>query len=219
MKVKHPWPAGSSSRRHSGGVMADLYEEIVKLKAEGRSAALATIIGTEGSTPRETGAKMLVREDGTILGTIGGGCLEGQVIEEAVMAIREEKPRTVHYDLTGREADRSRDDLRRDPGHLHRADRSHPDGLHLRRRPHLPFRLENQRHGGVPGGGDRRPGRVRKRGTLSGSRAGDRREVLRGLSPVEGQPLGLSGHRDPGACRRPGGPGVGPRPRRPGTSA
>ena len=84
--------------------MADLYEEIVKLKAEGRSGALATIIGTEGSTPRETGAKMLVREDGTILGTIGGGGLEGQVIRDALMVIGEERPRTVHYDLTGMEA-------------------------------------------------------------------------------------------------------------------
>jgi xanthine dehydrogenase accessory factor len=84
--------------------MADLYREIVKLKAEGGSAAVATIIGAEGSTPRETGAKMLVREDGTILGTIGGGCLEGQVIEEAIKVIREETPRTFHYDLTGAEA-------------------------------------------------------------------------------------------------------------------
>jgi xanthine dehydrogenase accessory factor len=84
--------------------MADLYEEIVKFKADGRSAAVATIIGTEGSTPRETGSKMLVREDGTIFGTIGGGCLEGQVIEEAIKVIREEKPRTFHYDLTGKEA-------------------------------------------------------------------------------------------------------------------
>ncbi len=84
--------------------MADLYEEILKIKAEGRSAAMATIIATKGSTPREVGAKMLIREDGTITGTIGGGCLEGQVFEEAIQAIREEKPRTVHYDLTGRDA-------------------------------------------------------------------------------------------------------------------
>ncbi|MCX5838737.1 MAG: XdhC/CoxI family protein [Deltaproteobacteria bacterium] len=84
--------------------MADLYEKIVKLKANGSSAAVATIIGTEGSTPRETGSKMLVREDGTIFGTIGGGCLEGQVIEEAIKVIREEKPRTFHYDLTEKEA-------------------------------------------------------------------------------------------------------------------
>ena len=84
--------------------MADLYEEIVKLRAEGGSASLATIVGAEGSTPRETGAKMLVREDGTILGSIGGGCLEGQVIVEAIMVMRDEKPRTIHYDLTGSEA-------------------------------------------------------------------------------------------------------------------
>lgn len=84
--------------------MADLYEEILKIKADGRSAAVATIIGTKGSTPREVGAKMLIREDGTITGTIGGGCLEGQIFEEAMQAIKEEKPRTVHYDLTGREA-------------------------------------------------------------------------------------------------------------------
>jgi xanthine dehydrogenase accessory factor len=89
----------------SGGVMADLYEEIVKLKAAGGNGALATIVGAEGSTPRETGAKMLVRADGTIFGTIGGGGVEGRVIEEAIQVIREEKPRLFHYDLAGSEAD------------------------------------------------------------------------------------------------------------------
>lgn len=93
------------SRIGGGGGMADLYEEILKLKADGKNVALATIIGTDGSTPRETGAKMLVREDGTILGTIGGGSLEGQVIADCVTAMREEKPRNVRYDLTGSEAD------------------------------------------------------------------------------------------------------------------
>jgi len=85
--------------------MTDIYEEIVKLKAEGGSAALATIIGIKGSTPREAGAKMLIREDGTILGTIGGGSLEARVITEALDVIREEEPRQFHYDLTGQEAD------------------------------------------------------------------------------------------------------------------
>jgi xanthine dehydrogenase accessory factor len=85
--------------------MADIYEEILMIKSEGGSAALATIISSEGSTPRETGAKMLIRENGAISGTIGGGSLEGQVIKEALKVIREEKPRTFHYDLTGKEAD------------------------------------------------------------------------------------------------------------------
>jgi xanthine dehydrogenase accessory factor len=86
------------------GTIIDIYEEILKIKAAGGSAALATIIGTEGSTPRETGTKMLVRQDGSIFGTIGGGSLEGQVITDALAVIREEKPRTFHHDLTGAQA-------------------------------------------------------------------------------------------------------------------
>jgi len=84
--------------------MQDFYEEILKIKAEGRSAALATIIGTKGSTPRELGAKMLIREDGKIWGSVGGGCLEAELWQEAMKIIQEEKPRIVHFDLTGREA-------------------------------------------------------------------------------------------------------------------
>ncbi len=85
--------------------MSDFFEEILKVKEEGRSAALATIIGTKGSTPREVGAKMLILEDGKIFGTIGGGCIEAEVWQEAMNIIREEKPRTVHFDLTGKKAE------------------------------------------------------------------------------------------------------------------
>jgi len=85
--------------------MSDFIEEILKIKEEGKSAALATIIGTKGSTPREVGAKMLILESGKILGTIGGGCLEAEVWQEAMKIIKEEKPRTVHFDLTGKKAE------------------------------------------------------------------------------------------------------------------
>lgn len=85
--------------------MSDFFEEILKIKEEGKSAALATIIGTRGSTPREVGAKMLILEDGKILGTIGGGCLEAEVWQEAMKIIKEEKPRTVHFDLTDKKAE------------------------------------------------------------------------------------------------------------------
>jgi xanthine dehydrogenase accessory factor len=84
--------------------MPDFYEEILKMKSEGRSGALATIVSTKGSTPREVGAKMLIFENGKILGTIGGGCMEAEVWQEAMKVIAEEKPRTIHFDLTGREA-------------------------------------------------------------------------------------------------------------------
>jgi xanthine dehydrogenase accessory factor len=48
---------------------------------------------------------MLIQESGKILGTIGGGCLEAEVWQEAMKIIREEKPRTVHFDLTGKKAE------------------------------------------------------------------------------------------------------------------
>ncbi|MBI4496125.1 MAG: XdhC family protein [Deltaproteobacteria bacterium] len=80
----------------------DFYEEILKIKAEGRNAALATIVSAKGSTPRELGAKMLIFEDGKLLGSVGGGCMEAEVWQEAMKIIAEEKPRIVHFDLTGR---------------------------------------------------------------------------------------------------------------------
>jgi len=87
--------------------MSDFYEEVLRIKAEGKRAAVATIIGTKGSTPREVGAKMLIHEDGKILGTIGGGCMEAEVWQEAMKAIKGNKPQTIHFDLTGRAAEES----------------------------------------------------------------------------------------------------------------
>jgi xanthine dehydrogenase accessory factor len=83
--------------------MADIYEEIVRLRAEGEEAALVTIVSASGSTPREEGAKMLVRADGSSVGTIGGGNLEAQVIEEAMKVSLEDKPKRLHIGLTAKE--------------------------------------------------------------------------------------------------------------------
>ena len=57
----------------------NIYEEIVKLQREGRSGAVATIVNSRGSIPSFQSAKMLIRDDGSIAGTIGGGCVEGEV--------------------------------------------------------------------------------------------------------------------------------------------
>jgi xanthine dehydrogenase accessory factor len=84
--------------------MLDIYEEIVKLKKEGKSGALATVIAAKGSTPREEGSKMLVRSDGTIVGSIGGGNLEALVQKAAREIIAAGKAQTVHYDLSARDA-------------------------------------------------------------------------------------------------------------------
>jgi xanthine dehydrogenase accessory factor len=84
--------------------MTDIYQEIVRIKKAGEEAALVTIVSASGSTPREEGAKMLVKPDGTIAGTIGGGSLEAQVIKEAVGVIKQGKPKHLHASLTAEEA-------------------------------------------------------------------------------------------------------------------
>lgn len=78
----------------------DVFEEIVRLRAEGIPAALATIVGTRGSTPGRTTMRLLVLEDGTFLGTVGGGCLEAEVYDAAREVIADEKPRSLQFRLT-----------------------------------------------------------------------------------------------------------------------
>ena len=77
----------------------DVYEEICRLKKQGKRAALATIVNVQGSIPSATAAKMLVRDDGTIVGTIGGGCVENDVRMGAMEVMKDEKPRTFCFNL------------------------------------------------------------------------------------------------------------------------
>lgn len=78
----------------------DIFREIVRLQAAGVPAALATIVGTRGSTPGRTSMRLLVLGDGTFLGTVGGGCLEAEVYEAAMQSIADEQPRTLTFRLT-----------------------------------------------------------------------------------------------------------------------
>lgn len=65
-----------------------------------RSAALVTVVGVDGSAPRRAGARMLVYEDGSILGTVGGGAFEHRLRAEAASAITAGRPRRVKVHLT-----------------------------------------------------------------------------------------------------------------------
>src|SRR6202047_591117 len=77
----------------------DIYEQIVQLGGEGRRGAVATIVNVRGSIPSFRTAKMLVRDDGSIVGTIGGGCVEADVWQAAREVMETEKPRTLTFDL------------------------------------------------------------------------------------------------------------------------
>jgi xanthine dehydrogenase accessory factor len=77
----------------------DLFEEIVRLRQAGQRAALATIVHTNGSIPSYESSRMLVREDGSMAGTVGGGCVEAEVWAAAREVIRTEAPRKMVFNL------------------------------------------------------------------------------------------------------------------------
>ncbi|MEZ4601064.1 MAG: XdhC family protein [Syntrophotaleaceae bacterium] len=84
--------------------MENLYAKMAELIEKNESFAVATIFDKTGSAPRTEGAKMVVRADGTIFGTIGGGRLEAGTIELAKSVIAEEKSVIKKFDLTGADA-------------------------------------------------------------------------------------------------------------------
>jgi xanthine dehydrogenase accessory factor len=77
----------------------DIFEEIVRLGRLGQKCALATIVQVRGSIPSFESAKLLVREDGSLVGTIGGGCVEAEVWNAAREVIATEKPKHMHFSL------------------------------------------------------------------------------------------------------------------------
>jgi xanthine dehydrogenase accessory factor len=77
----------------------DLFEEIVRMRRAGQRGALATIVHTNGSIPSFESSRMLVREDGSILGTVGGGCVEADVWAAAKDVMLKEAPRKLTFHL------------------------------------------------------------------------------------------------------------------------
>ncbi len=84
--------------------MKRLYEVMLDLLKRGESFGVATLIDKTGSTPRSGGAKMLVRADGSITGSVGGGRLEAAAIDLARKAIDERKTFIQTFDLTSKDA-------------------------------------------------------------------------------------------------------------------
>jgi xanthine dehydrogenase accessory factor len=77
----------------------DIFEEIVRMRRAGERGALATIVHTNGSIPSYESSRMLVRDDGSIAGTIGGGCVEADVWAAAKEVIQSEQPRKMVFNL------------------------------------------------------------------------------------------------------------------------
>jgi xanthine dehydrogenase accessory factor len=83
--------------------VVNLFAEIVRMQERGEPCALCTIVKTSGSTPGKEMMKMLVRADGSFAGTVGGGCLEAEVLEAALESMTDEQPRTLAFSLNERD--------------------------------------------------------------------------------------------------------------------
>lgn len=81
-----------------------VYQALLAAQERGEAAALITVIDTQGSIPRHAGSKMLVRADGSTVGTIGGGAMESQAVQQALDSLVEGQPRLTAYTLNNLEA-------------------------------------------------------------------------------------------------------------------
>jgi xanthine dehydrogenase accessory factor len=80
------------------------HRDVIEATTAGERVVLATVIDTIRSAPRQPGAKMVVREDGSFSGSVSGGCVEADVVERAKQVLAGEDARRVHYGVTDGEA-------------------------------------------------------------------------------------------------------------------
>lgn len=82
----------------------DVLEQAADWLSSGKKVALATVIGTWGSSPRPVGSQLAVDEDGAFVGSVSGGCIEGAVVGEALASIADGKPRVLDFGVTNEQA-------------------------------------------------------------------------------------------------------------------
>ena len=77
----------------------EIYGEMRRRLEQGARAAMATVVNTRGSTPQQTGAKMVIFDDGSFIGTVGGGCIEADIWAEAREVLRTKMTGLFHFNL------------------------------------------------------------------------------------------------------------------------
>jgi xanthine/CO dehydrogenase XdhC/CoxF family maturation factor len=78
----------------------DVLEQAARWRDQGRGVALATVVSTWGSSPRPVGSQLAVDDQGAMLGSVSGGCIEGAVVHEARQAIDDGQPRLLDFGVT-----------------------------------------------------------------------------------------------------------------------
>lgn len=80
--------------------MLEIYQELANIAARREPGVLATVTSSGGSVPQKAGTKMIIKEDGSLVGSIGGGNVEQAVQEKALDVLKSGEPETIHFDLT-----------------------------------------------------------------------------------------------------------------------
>lgn len=81
-----------------------LFATLQQWRAAGKSAALATVVSTWGSSPRPEGSHLAVDEAGHFIGSVSGGCIEGAVIEAAVQVMQSGQPKLLEFGVSDEQA-------------------------------------------------------------------------------------------------------------------
>jgi xanthine dehydrogenase accessory factor len=84
--------------------MRDVLDDIDRFRRNGKRVVVARVVGLEGSGPRDPGATMVVSEDGEVVGSVSGGCVEGAVVAEALGVLRDDAPRLVSFGYSDEDA-------------------------------------------------------------------------------------------------------------------
>jgi xanthine/CO dehydrogenase XdhC/CoxF family maturation factor len=82
----------------------DVLQTALSWKKAGRDVAIATVTSTWGSSPRPAGSQLVVDNNGAMVGSVSGGCIEGAVVREALDAIADGRPRLLDFGITNEQA-------------------------------------------------------------------------------------------------------------------
>ena len=88
----------------ASGLSENILEQAQQWKRDGRGVAVATVVATWGSSPRPTGSQLAVDQDGRMIGSVSGGCIEGAVVREAQEVIAGGRPRLLDFGITNEQA-------------------------------------------------------------------------------------------------------------------
>jgi len=80
--------------------MRDILPEAADWRTRGDAVAIATVVNTQGSSPRPRGAKLAINSRGEMVGSVSGGCLEGAVFQEAQSVLKTGEPKLLHYGIS-----------------------------------------------------------------------------------------------------------------------